>query len=201
MTRSESREVADTRFDTRHPYKPATSRAPPLGIAVAMPSLMTSPSISRRSIILVALTLVGACSHANRDLPDTSLSTSYRDDSSDVLPGETTQETPESPPAETPTTPTFVAGPGGVPLPSDNTQRTDMVPGGGKMFMFEIPRSREVVSEELRANLSADGWTIDAEEVSPRHNALRLKVSKAGTTVDVRVAGDEANAGIIITLK
>lgn len=162
-----------------------------------MHSGMTTPSSSRRSVVvLVALVLVGACSRANLDKPETSLSTSYRDDSSDALPDAQPEETPADAPAAS-----YIAGPGGIPLPSDNTQRTDMVPGGGKMFMFEIPRSRDAVSEELRANLAADGWTIDSEEVSPRHNALRLKVSKAGTAVDVRVAGDDATAGIIITLK
>lgn len=169
-----------------------------------MHDVMTTRSVSRRpALVLVALVLASACSRANLDLPDTSLSTSYRDDSSDILadaqPGETSAASPESPPTETPAS--FIAGPGGVPLPADNTQRTDMVPAGGKMFMFEVPRGRDAVSEELRINLAADGWTIDAEEVSPRHNALRLKVSKNGTAVDVRVAGDDATAGIIITLK
>ena len=39
------------------------------------------------------------------------------------------------------------------------------VPAGGNMFMFEIPRGRDAVSAELRANLAAEGWTIDSEEV------------------------------------
>lgn len=167
-----------------------------------MSVIMKTPPLSRGSIAaFVALALVGACSRANLDLPETSPSTSYRDDSSDILPDATGQETPESPLTDAPATGSFIPGPGGIPLPSDNTERSDMVPAGGSMFMFEMPRSRDAVSAELRTNLAAEGWTIDSEEVSPRHKALRLKVSKAGATVDVRVTGDDAKAGIIITLK
>jgi hypothetical protein len=94
----------------------------------------------------------------------------------------------------------FVAGPGGLPLPPDAVQRTDMPGVGGRMSVFEVPRPRDVVGDELRANLATDGWTIDSEELSPRFNALRLKVSKGGATIDARVTGDETKSGIIVTL-
>lgn len=103
-----------------------------------------------------------------------------------------TSETPEAPNAA----PVFVAGPGGLPLPLDATEKP--MPGG--ILMFEVPRGREDVGFELKALLAADGWTIDSEEVSPRLAALRLKVSKDGKTIDARVAGDDTRAGIIVTL-
>ncbi len=111
----------------------------------------------------------------------------------------TTAETPDDRPAELPAA-SFVAGPGGVPLPADAVQNTQMPSAGGKMSVYEVPRPRAEVGEELKANLAADGWTIDSEEVSPRFQALRLKVSKDGTTIDARVSGDDTKAGIIITL-
>lgn len=148
----------------------------------------------RRACAVVILALAG-CSHADRPTPPTAPPTI-------APPGTDEPDAPDdTPPTETPPVAAFVAGPGGVPLPNDATARADVPNAGGKMFVYEVPRSREVVSEELRANLAADGWTIDAEEVSPRFGALRLKVSKAGATVDVRVAGDAGSAGIIVTLK
>ena len=101
----------------------------------------------------------------------------------------------------TPQNAAVVGGPGGVPLPGDATQNTDMPSAGGKMFVFEIPRAKDDVIAELRTNLAADGWTIDSEEVSPGYGALRLKVSKAGAIVDARVTGDDTKSGIILTLK
>lgn len=138
--------------------------------------------------LLAVLVLVVGCSKADRP-PTTTPDT----------PPTTTTETPDMRPVELPAA-SFTAGPGGVPLPADAVQNTQMPTAGGKMSVFEVPRSRDAASEELKANLAADGWTIDSEEVSPRFKASRLKVSKDGTTIDVRVSGDDTKAGIIITL-
>lgn len=89
--------------------------------------------------------------------------------------------------------------PGGLPLPRDASEQSGMAPRGMKMTVFKVPRSRDVVSEELRANLSTDGWTIDEEELSPSHRALRWKLAKAGDVLDVRITGDGNDAAIIIT--
>lgn len=117
----------------------------------------------------------------------------------ETTPDTTPDTVADVPPADTPA-PAFVAGPGGIPLPLDAVQNTQMPGAGGKMSVYEVPRPRAEVGEELKANLAADGWTIDSEEVSPRFQALRLKVSKDGTTIDARVSGDDTQAGIIITL-
>lgn len=90
----------------------------------------------------------------------------------------------------------FVPGPGGFPLPTDAAEKQI-----GGVVAYEVPRGRVAVGDEIKALLAADGWTIDSEEVSPRFAALRLKVSKDGQHVDARVAGDDAKAAIIVTVK
>jgi hypothetical protein len=148
-------------------------------------------STTRSIVALILFSAVG-CAKPDRTpttTPDTAPQT--------TPPADT--PTADVPPADTPTA-AFVAGPGGVPLPQDAVQNTEMPNAGGKMSVYEVPRSREEVGAELKANLAADGWTIDSEELSPRFKALRLKVSKNGATIDARVSGDDAKAGIIITL-
>lgn len=150
---------------------------------------------SNLTVALLAAACFAGCKHADTPTSEPYDSTSYVD------PGRPEPSDPE-PSAETPSDPSsaFIAGPGGVPLAADAHARTDMAPGGGKMFVFEVPRSRDDAVAELRSNLAADGWTIDSDEVSPGYGAARLKVSKAGATVGVRVTGDDSRAAIIITV-
>ena len=149
-----------------------------------------------RSIVALLLFTAVGCAKPDRT-PTTTPDTTPETAPETTPPADT--PTADVPPTDTPTA-AFVAGPGGVPLPSDAVQNTEMPGAGGKMSVYESPRSRDAVSEELKANLAADGWTIDSEEVSPRFKALRLKVSKDGAIVDVRVSGDDTGAAIIITL-
>ncbi|MBC8069397.1 MAG: hypothetical protein IAG13_13760 [Deltaproteobacteria bacterium] len=164
-------------------------------------------STHRWFTVALLLVPVAGCKHA--DKPD-ALSTYYDDSAGGLEPGKAPDagaETPEPPettdtPEETPpASAAFVPGPGGVPLPADAVVNTAMPTAGGKMSVHEIPRAKPAVVEELRANLAADGWTIDSEEVSPRYEALRLQISKDGNTVSCRVTGDDTKTAIIITLK
>lgn len=88
---------------------------------------------------------------------------------------------------------------GGLPLPADAIEQTGIAPRGVEMSVFHVPRSRDAVSAELRASLAADGWTIDAEELSPTHRALRWELMKADAKLDVRITGDDNDAAIIVT--
>jgi hypothetical protein len=174
------------------------------GTVLAMTAGM---STHRWFAVAVLFVSTAGCKHA--DKPD-ALSTYYSSTADELSPatspdaGAETPETPEpteAPEQTPPASAAFVPGPGGVPLPADATVNTAMPTAGGKMSVHEIPRAKTAVVEELRANLAADGWTIDSEEVSPRYEAVRLKISKAGNTVDCRVTGDDTKTGIIITLK
>lgn len=98
-----------------------------------------------------------------------------------------------------PQPPAYLSTSYGLVLPDDASEQTGIAPRGIKMTVFHVPRSRDVVSEELRANLATDGWTIDAEEHSPSNRALRWTLAKAGATLDVRITGDDNDAAIIIT--
>lgn len=88
---------------------------------------------------------------------------------------------------------------GGLPLPQDASEQTGIAPRGIEMSVFRVPRGRDAVSEELRTNLAKDGWTIDAEDRSPHHRALRWTLTKADATLDVRITGDDNDASIIVT--
>lgn len=167
-----------------------------------MHSVMRSiPSLP--SVLALCLLSVAAC--RNRSLPPGGLSTYYNetvappDDSSDnELATDTDAPTTgsDATPAEAAS---WVPGPGGLPLPKDASEQSGMAPKGMKMTVFKVPRSRDEVSEELRANLATDGWTIDSEELSPSHRALRWKLAKAQSVLDVRITGDGNDAAIIIT--
>lgn len=157
-----------------------------------------------RSVLVLVVLAVGACRNADRPHPPGALSTSYREERSppDDL-DDTSTDGSAATDGATPTEPSAassVPGPGGLPLPSDAAEQSGLAPAGGKLVVFKVPRDRNTVIEELRASLASDGWTIDAEELSPSHRALRWKVSKDGSTLDVRVTGDGNDAGIIITL-
>lgn len=155
------------------------------------------------SIALCLLSVV-AC-RPDKSLPPGGLSTYYNDT---MPPPQDASDTESATDANEPTTGgeatpdaevSYVPGPGGLPLPHDASEQTGMAPKGLKMTVFKVPRSRDVVSEELRANLATDGWTIDKEELSPSHRALRWKLAKAGDVLDVRITGDGNDAAIIIT--
>ncbi|MBK6922190.1 MAG: hypothetical protein IPH07_32660 [Deltaproteobacteria bacterium] len=169
---------------------------------------MSNPRVSRAVCSpLVAAALLVACSHSDKQpqRPDDEpyLSTSYAKDTGDAPDGDAAPDADETPTSGTPsdTPANTVEGPGGIPLPADAVARTDMPSAGGKMSVHEITRDRHSAEQELRANLAAAGWVIDAEEVSPRFGALRLDVSKGDVHVNVRLTGDDAKSAIIITLK
>jgi hypothetical protein len=112
----------------------------------------------------------------------------------DTTPPDTT------PPEVTPDTPaTFKAGPDGFPLPLDADDGTPVPEGGGKLTVFKVPRGKTVVADELKATVIADGWTIDAEEVSPR-GAIRLDISKDGKSFKARMTGDDTQTALILTV-
>ena len=156
------------------------------------------------SIAALCLLSFAAC-RPDKSLPPGGLSTYYNDtlprpdDASDTE-SATDGNEPTTGGEATPDAPvSYVPGPGGFPLPQDASEESGMAPKGVKMTVFKVPRSRDLVSEELRANLETDGWTIDSEELSPSHRALRWKLAKAGNVLDVRITGDGNDAAIIIT--
>lgn len=168
-----------------------------LRCTAAMPHLASL----HRVPVVVTIALLGACSRTDKqpERPDDEphLSTSYAKDTGDAPEPDASPETDPTP-AQTAAT---LEGPGGIPLPADAVARTDMPSAGGKMSVHEVARDRASAEQELRANLAAGGWVIDAEEVSPRFGALRLDVSKGDVHVNVRLTGDDAKSAIIITLK
>jgi len=119
--------------------------------------------------------------------------------------------TPETPPDTAPDTgpdtgpdpapdapSTFKPGPDGFPLPLDADDGAAVPEGGGRITVFKVPRGKVAVADELKAMLATAGWTIDAEEVSPR-GAIRLDVSKDGRVFKARLTGDDSQAALIIT--
>src|SRR5687767_14580340 len=135
-------------------------------------------TVPRLRIAALAFVALAACRHA--DSPPY-LSTDYSStapvvttDAATASDTDTAAEPVADEPTDAPADATTTAGPGGIPLPPDAVVNTQMPAAGGKMSVFEVPRGRAVVGDELKANLAAAGWTIDSEETSPRFQALRL---------------------------
>gem|GEM_PF-6066259 len=106
---------------------------------------------------------------------------------------------PDAAATASPTAQVIRRGAGGFPLPSGATGGSGAPGGGGKIVMYEVPRSRDAVAAEVRVLLTQDGWTTDASELSPR-GSVRLTASKDGKTVKASVAGDASRAALILTL-
>ncbi len=88
----------------------------------------------------------------------------------------------------------YVEGPLGFPLPKDAGSKSNAPGGGGKIFMYEVPRARDEVADELEKLLEEAGWTIDAKEKSPM-GSRRMTASKDGTTVKASVAVRASSPG------
>jgi len=117
-----------------------------------------------------------------------------------VVPDTTPDTTPPETPPEGAIQPmTFQPGPDGFPLPLDADEGTAVPEGGGKITVYKVPRGKTVIADELKANVIADGWTIDAEEVSPR-GAIRLDISKDGKSFKARMTGDDTQTALILTV-
>lgn len=95
--------------------------------------------------------------------------------------------------------PAFKVGPKGLPLPLDSGPPESAPGGGGKILTYQIPRGVKLVVKEQREFLKQESWTIDSDETSPR-GALRLVVTKNGTTIKLSMLGDDRKTAFVVTL-
>ena len=93
----------------------------------------------------------------------------------------------------------FAGGANGFPLPKDAGPGGAAPGGGGKIQVFNVPRGKDAVLAELRAQLKADGWTTEVDQTSPR-GAVRLELKKGTVVIKASLTGDASRTAIILTL-
>ena len=85
------------------------------------------------------------------------------------------------------------------PLPKDAVL-ADTQAGGGRILMYKVPRGRDAVVAELKQRLGQGGWKLTKESTSPSGNAVRLEATHGDKLYKVSFTGDDAQAGLILTL-
>jgi len=85
------------------------------------------------------------------------------------------------------------------PVPRDAKPPTAAKGGGGRIQTYEIPRGKDAVAAEVRADLKAAGWEITSDQVSPNGGAIRLVVKKGSEVWRASLSGDATRTALIVT--
>ena len=108
--------------------------------------------------------------------------------------------TPSPQPVDAPTKKGPKPQPSGkFPLPKDAVL-SETPAGGGRILMYKVPRGRDAVVAEVRQRLGQGGWKLTKESTSPSGSAVRLEATHGDKLYKVSFTGDDAQAGLILTL-
>lgn len=154
-----------------------------------------------RMLVLGALIAGAACKDKPKDIPPPKAGTASSKTETlkppKKAPSKEKAAAKTPPGAEVPSKTFTLDGFHGVRVPAGGMAGPP--PHGGRrmaVISYRVDRAKLVAS--LEALLRADGWKTTSRTRSPR-GSLRLKVAKADSTLDVRVAGAGGRAAIIIS--